>query len=113
MESAEYKMLMKEIEKIKWHNTSLITLVALLNEEKMTEPTIYETVVTYDLSKKDLRELTKLIQQYEGNNFVLEQKALKINPIFSQANIISIIKSLVASGMLKEKCLDILKSYNK
>ena len=30
-ESMEYKKLMKEIEKIKFHNTSLITLVGLLN----------------------------------------------------------------------------------
>ena len=102
---------MQEIEKIKFHNTSLLTLVGLLNDDKMTEPTIYETVVTFDLSKKDLREFTKLIQSYNGNNFAFEQKALLINPIFSQTNIISIVKSFVVAGMFKEKCLDILNSY--
>ena len=107
----EYKKLMKEIAKIKFRNTSLITLVGLLNEGKMAEPTIYETVVTYDLSKKDLRKFTKLIQHFEGNKFVFEQKALKINPVFSQTNIISIIKSMTASGMLREKCSEILKAY--
>ena len=108
----EYKKLMEEIEKIKFHNISLITLVGLLNEERMTEPTIYETVVTYDLSKRDLREFTKLIKNFDDNKFVFEQKALKINPVFSQNNIISIIKSMVASGMLKDKCSDILKAYD-
>ena len=107
----EYKKLMEEIEKIKFHNISLITLVGLLNEERMTEPTIYETVVTYDLSKRDLREFTKLIKNFDENKFVFEQEALKINPVFSQNNIISIIKSMVASGMLKDKCSDILKAY--
>ncbi|RLL47836.1 hypothetical protein D8M04_00720 [Oceanobacillus piezotolerans] len=111
MESIEYKNLMQEIEKIKFHNISLITLVGLLNEDKMSEPTIYETVVTFDLSKRDLREFTKLIQNYNGNNCTFEQKALRINPIFTQTNIISILKSLVVSGMFKEKCLDILNSY--
>ena len=102
---------MQEIEKIKFHNTSLLTLVGLLNDDKITEPTIYETVVTFDLSKEDLREFTKLIQSYNGNNFALEQKALLINPIFSQTNIISIVKSLLVTGMFKEKCLAILNSY--
>lgn len=103
---------MQEIEKIKFHNISLITLVGLLNDDELSDqPTIYETVVTFDLSKRDLRELTKLIQNYNGNNFALEQKAIRINPIFTQTNIISIMKSLVVTGMFKEKCLEILNSY--
>ncbi|MCP3033134.1 hypothetical protein LF817_17555 [Halobacillus sp. A1] len=111
MENNEYKELLAEIEKLKFHNRSLLTLVALLNDDKMQEPTIHETVVTYDLSKKDLKELTKLIQKYDGNNFALEQKALKINPIFNRNNIISIVKSLVVSSLFKEKGLEILESY--
>ncbi|WP_411843111.1 hypothetical protein [Salinicoccus sp. HZC-1] len=111
MESNEYKQLLAEIEKLKFHNTSLLTLVGLLNDEKMQEPTIQETVVMFDLSKDDLRELTKLIQSYEGNNFALEQKALKINPIFKKQNIISIVKSFVTSGMFEKKSKEIIKSY--
>ncbi|WP_283092951.1 hypothetical protein [Planococcus alpniumensis] len=41
MESVEYKKLMAEIEKLKFHNISLLTLVGLLNDEKMQEPTIH------------------------------------------------------------------------
>ncbi|WP_085505197.1 hypothetical protein [Thalassobacillus devorans] len=111
MENSQYKELLAEIEKLKFHNRSLLTLVGLLHDDKMKEPTIHETVVTYDLSKKDLRELTNLIQNYDGNNFALEQKAIKINPIFNRTNIISIVKSLVVSGLFKEKSLEILESY--
>jgi len=73
--------------------------------------TIHENIVMFDLSKNDFRELTKLIQSYDGNNFALEQKALKINPIFKRKNLIGIIKSFVVSEMLLEKSLKILKSY--
>ncbi len=73
--------------------------------------TIHENIVMFDLSKNDFRELTKLIQSYDGNNFALEQKALKINPIFKRKNLIGIIKSFVVSEMLLEKSLNILKSY--
>ncbi|WP_347552988.1 hypothetical protein ABFG93_22330 (plasmid) [Pseudalkalibacillus hwajinpoensis] len=111
MENNQYKELLAEIEKLKFHNRSLLTLVGLLNDDRMQEPTIHETVVTYDLSKKDLKEFTKHIQNYNGNNFALEQKALKVNPIFNRTNIISIVKSLVVSGMVKEKGLEILESY--
>ncbi|MDX1807317.1 MAG: hypothetical protein R3267_09865 [Paenisporosarcina sp.] len=111
MESNEYKQLLAEIEKIKFHNISLLTLVGLLSDEKMQEPTIHETVVTFDLSKNDLREFTKLIQGYDGNNLALEQKALKINPVFKRNNIISIVKSYVASEMLQKNSMEILKSY--
>lgn len=111
MESNEYKRLMAEVEKIKFHNTSLLTLIGLLKDEKMQQPTIQETVVMFDLSKNDLRELTKLIQSYEGNIFALEQKALKINLIFKKENIISIVKSFITSGMLEKKCNEILESY--
>ncbi len=112
MVDTEYQKLLTEIEKIKFHNTSLLTLVGLLNDDKMQEPTIHETVVMFDLSKNDLREITKLIQSYDGNNFALEQKALIINPIFKRNNIISIVKSLVVSGMFVEKCMEILNSYD-
>ena len=102
---------MAEIEKLKFHNSTLLTLMGLVNEDQMQTPTIYENIVMFDLSKKDFRELTKLIQSYEGNNFALEQKALKINPIFKKKNLIVLIKSFVASEMLLEKSLEILKSY--
>ena len=111
MESNEYKQLLAEIEKLKFHNTTLLTLIGLLNDDKMQKPTIHETVVMFDLSKNDLRELSKLIQSYEGNNFALEQKALKINPIFKRNNLIGIVKSFVASGMFEKKSMEILKSY--
>ena len=111
MESVEYKKLMAEIEKLKFHNISLLTLVGLLNDEKMQEPTIHETVVSYDLSKHDLREVTRLIQSYTGNNFALEQKALLINPVFKRTNLLAIVKSLVASGMCETKGKEILNSY--
>ncbi|QMT18916.1 hypothetical protein H1Q58_08150 [Planococcus maritimus] len=111
MESNEYKQLIAEIEKLKFHNSTMLTLMGLVNEDKMQTLTIHENIVMFDLSKNDFRELTKLIQSYNGNNFALEQKALKINPIFKRKNLIGIIKSFVVSEMLLEKSLKILKSY--
>ncbi|RIN20449.1 hypothetical protein [Mammaliicoccus vitulinus] len=111
MESNEYKLLLDEIEKLRFHNTSLLTLIGLLHAEDMKEPTIQETVVLFDLSKKDLREFSTLIKNYKGNNFALEQKALKINPIFKRRNIISILKSFIISEMFQEKSQEILNSY--
>lgn len=111
MESNEYKKLTAEIEKLKFHNTNLLTLIGSLQDNQMQQPTIYETIVMFDLSKDDLRKLTKLVQDYDGNNFALEQKALIINPLFHKNNIISILKSFITSGMLKNKSNEILKSY--
>lgn len=111
MESNEHKQLMAEIEKLKFHNSTLLTLMGLVNEDKMQTLTIHEAIVMFDLSKNDFRELTKLIQSYEGNNFAFEQKALEINLVFKRKNLIGIVQSFVASEMLVEKSLRILKSY--
>ncbi|UTI85881.1 hypothetical protein NIT60_05250 [Mammaliicoccus sciuri] len=111
MESNEYKLLLDEIEKLKFHNTSLLTLIGLLHTEDMKESTIQETVVLFDLSKKDLREFSALVKNYNGNNLAFEQKALRINPIFIRRNIISILKSFIVSEMLLEKSREILNSY--
>ena len=111
MESNEYKLLLDEIEKLRFHNTNLLTLIGLLHAEDMKEPTIQETVVLFNLSKKDLREFSTLVKNYNGNNFALEQEALKINPIFKKRNIISILKSFIVSEMFQEKSKEILNSY--
>lgn len=110
-ESNEYKKLINEIEKVKFHNRSLLTLIGLLNDDKMQQATIYETTVMYDLSKTDLRELRVLIQNYNGNNFVFEQKAMKINPVFTRKNLIFILKSFVNTDMFVKKGNEILKNY--
>jgi hypothetical protein len=88
-----------------------LTLLGLLHEEEMKKPTIYETVVLYDLSKNDLRELKTLIMNYNGNNFALEQKALLINPVFTRDNLIFIIKSFVNTDMFVKQGNDILSNY--
>lgn len=111
LESNEYKILLDEIEKLKFHNTSLLTLIGLLHAKDMKEPTIHETVVLFDLSKKDLREFSALVKNYNGNNLAFEQKALKINPIFKRRNIIFILKSFIVSEMFLEKSQEILNSY--
>lgn len=108
----KYKELSDEIEKVKFHNRSLLTLLGLLNEEKMKKTTIYETVVMFDLSKKDLRELKTLIMDYKGNNFALEQRVLLINPILTKDNLIFIIKSFVNTEMFIKQGNKILNNYN-
>lgn len=111
IESNEYQKLINEIEKIKFHNRSLLTLIGLLNDDKMETTTIYETTVMYDLSKRDLRDLRTLIQNYDGNNFAFEQKAIKINPVFTRNNLIFILKSFVNTDIFVEKGNEILKNY--
>lgn len=108
----KYQALSDEIEKIKFHNRSLLTLLGLLNEEKMEKTTIYEAVVMFDLSKKDLRELKTLIMDYNGNNFALEQKALMVNPVLTKNNLIFIIKSFANTEMFIKQANEILNNYD-
>ena len=108
----KYQELSDEIEKIKFHNRSLLTLLGLLNEDKMEKTTIYEAVVLFDLSKKDLRELKTLIMDYSGNNFALEQKALLINPVLTRDNLLFIIKSFVNAEMFIKRGNEILNNYD-
>lgn len=107
----EYEKLLAEIEKLKFHNTNLLTLIGSLHDKQMQQPTIHETVVMFDLSKSDLRGFTELVQNYDGSNDKLEENALKINPVFQKNNIISILKSFITSEMLVDKSKIILKSY--
>ena len=107
----EYEKLLAEIEKLKFHNTSLLMLIGSLHGKQMQEPTIHETVVMFDLSKNDLRVFTELVQNYDGSNYKLEEEALKINPVFRKNNIISVLKSFITSEMLVDKSNEIIKSY--
>lgn len=108
----QYQELSDEIEKVKFHNRSLWTLLGLLHEEEMEKTTIYEAVVLFDLSKKDLRELKTLILNYNGNNFALEQKSLLINPVLTKDNLIFIIKSFVNAEMFIKQGDEILNNYD-
>lgn len=107
----KYQELSDEIEKIKFHNRSLLTLLGLLYEEGMEKTTIYEAVVLFDLSKNDLRKIKTLILNYDGNNFSLEQNALLINPILKKDNLIFIIKSFVNADMFIKQGNAIIKNY--
>lgn len=111
MSTNEYDKLLAEIEKLKFHNTNLLTLIGSLKDDSMPRTTIQESIVLFDLSKNDLRRFTELVKNYDGDNFSLEQKALSINPVFNKNNIISIVKSFVTSEMLEKKSNEILKSY--
>lgn len=108
----QYQELRDEIEKIKFHNRSLLTLLGLLHEEETEKTTIYEAMVLFDLSKKDLRELKTLILNYNGNNFALEQKALLINPVLTKDNLIFIIKSFMNAEMFIKQGNEILNNYD-
>ena len=108
----KYQELSDEIEKVKFHNRSLLTLLGLLHEKEMEKITIYEAVVLFDLSKSDLRELKTLILDYQGNNFALEQKALLINPLLKKDNLLFIIKSFINTEMFIKKGNEILNNYD-
>lgn len=107
----KYQELYDEIEKIKFHNRTIMTLLGFLNEKAMEKTTIYETIVLFDLSKNDLRKLKTLILEYDGNNFAFEQKALLINPILKKNNLIFIIKSFINTDMFIKQGNEILNNY--
>lgn len=109
----DYQYLIDEIEKLKFHNRSLLTLIGHLNEEELENTTIHEAVVSFDLSKNDLRELKELIMNYDKNRFAFEQKALLINPVFSRDNLLFIIECFVNSEMFTTMGNEILDDYKK
>lgn len=68
----DYQYLIDEIEKLKFHNRSLLTRIGNLHEEELENTTIHEAVVSFDLSKNDLRGLKELIINYDKNRFAFE-----------------------------------------
>ena len=109
----DYQYLIDEIEKLKFHNRSLLTLIGNLHEEELKNTTIHEAVVSFDLSKNDLRELKELIMNYDKNRFAFEQKALLINPVFSRDNLLFIIECFINSEMFTTMGNEILDDYKK
>lgn len=106
-----YKFLIDEIEKVKFHNRSLLTLLGNIHKEAMEKTTIHEAIIFYDLSKTDLRELKDLIMNYDKNQFAFEQKALMINPVFTIDNLLFIVKSFVNTEMFITMGNKILEDY--
>lgn len=109
----DYQYLIDEIEKLKFHNRSLLTLIGNLHEEELENTTIHEAVVSFDLSKNDLRGLKELIINYDKNRFAFEQKALLINPVFSRDNLLFIIECFIHSEMFITMGNEILDDYKK
>lgn len=109
----DYQYLIDEIEKLKFHNRSLLTLIGNLHEEELENTTIHEAVISFDLSKTDLRQLKELIMNYDKNRFAFEQKALLINPVFSRDNLLFIIECFVNSEMFTTMGNEILDDYKK
>ncbi|QNR20734.1 hypothetical protein HNY42_07205 [Exiguobacterium sp. Helios] len=111
MSDKKYTYLIEEIEKLKFHNRTLLTLLGNLNPDALENTTIHEAVILFDLSKNDLRELKDLIIHYDRNRFVFEQKALMINPVLSTDNLLFLVKSFVNSEMLTAIGNTILTDY--
>lgn len=109
----DYQYLIDEIEKLKFHNRSLLTLIGNLHEEELENTSIHEAVVSFDLSKNDLRDLKELIMNYDKNRFAFEQKALLINPVFSRDNLLFIIQCFINSEMFINMGNEILDDYKK
>lgn len=82
-------------------------------KKELKNITIHEAVVSFDLSKNDLRELKELIMNYDKNQFVFEQKALLINPVFFRNNLLFIIECFVRSEMFTTMGNEILNDYKK
>ena len=111
MSDENYTYLIEEIEKLKFHNRTLLTLLGNLHPDAMEDTTIHEAVILIDLSKNDLRKLKDLIINYDQNRFAFEQKALLINPVFSKDNLLFLVNSFVNSEMLIANGNTILSDY--
>lgn len=111
MSDKNYTYLIEEIEKLKFHNQTLLTLLGNLQPDAMENTTIHKAVILFDLSKSDLRGLKDLIINYDHNRFAFEQKALLINPVFSKDNLLFIVNSFVSSEILTTFGNEILNDY--
>lgn len=101
----------KEIEKLKFHNRTLLALLGDVLEDKMRQPTIHEAIVVHDLSKLELQEFTQLIRDYSGDARAFEQQATGMGHKFTRAAVQGLLQALNASGMFSGKCEELLQSF--
>ncbi|WP_434399371.1 hypothetical protein M1Q06_08890 [Planococcus sp. 11815] len=113
MEQIELKSLHQEIEKLKFHNRTLLALLGDALEDKMREPTIHEAIVVHDLSKAELQEFTQLIRGYSGDIKAFEQQAAGLGHKFTNLTVKGLLQGFAGSGVLSGKCEEILQSYEK
>lgn len=113
MRDGESESLHQEIEKLKFHNWTLLALLGDVLEDKMREPTIHEVIVVHDLSKAELQEFTQLIRGYSGDIKAFEQHASGMGHKFTNLTVKGLLQGFAGSGMLSDKCEEILQSYEK
>ncbi|MGM0898003.1 MAG: hypothetical protein ACQEV0_08885 [Bacillota bacterium] len=111
MDHEESSALRQEIEKLKFHNRTLMTWIGNMLEDKSQALTIHEAIVMHDLSKEDLQCLERLISGFNGDISVFEQLAKEVNPTFTKASIVGILQAFIVSGVLEEKSREILRFY--
>ncbi|MBU9674378.1 hypothetical protein KQ939_15440 [Planococcus sp. CP5-4] len=107
----EAERLHQEIEKLKFHNRTLLVLLGNLLEEKMQEPTIHEAIVVHDLSKPELQAFTQLIRDYEGDVKAFQQQASGMGHKFTGLTVKGLLQAFIESEILAGKCEEILQSY--
>ncbi|PKG45585.1 MULTISPECIES: hypothetical protein [unclassified Planococcus (in: firmicutes)] len=107
----ESESLHEEIEKLKFHNRTLLALLGDVMEDKMREPTIHEAIVVHDLSKTELQQFTQLIRGYNGDINAFKQQAASMGPKFTNLTVTGLMQGFAGSGILSGKCEEILQSY--
>lgn len=110
MQNKEYEFLTNEIEKLKFHNSTLLNLINSGDSQK-NKINIYEMILTFDLTKHEFNNLSLLINNFE-NKESFEENAKKINSNFHHKNLIHILKTFINSNVNKEKCENIIKSIS-
>lgn len=113
MDHDESERLHKEIEKLKFHNRTLLALLGELLKGQMQKPTIHEAIVVHDLSKPELQAFTQLIRDYEGDVKAFEQQATAMGSKFTDLAVKGLLKAFMGSGMLAGKCKEILQAYGQ
>jgi len=113
MRDGESESLHQEIEKLKFHNRTLLALLGDVMEDKMREPTIHEAILVHDLSKAELQEFTQLIRNYSGGIEAFEQQAAGMGHKFTRMTVKGLLEGFAGSGILSGKCEEILQSFEK
>ncbi|WP_230656772.1 hypothetical protein [Psychrobacter sp. I-STPA10] len=98
-----------EIDKLKFHRSTLVTWIGHIIEGDKTSPSIYEASILFDLSKQELRQIMECINHYDGN---LELFKTRVSPICDEG-IFFIVEGIQnsCSGQLFVNAQKILADY--
>ena len=74
----DLRKMQAEIEKLKFHRSTLVTWIGNIIGGDKTSPSIYEASILFDLSKQELRQIIECINNYDGNLELFKSRVSQI-----------------------------------